>query len=312
VNVSTIDCLYCQNEKHSSSYLVTQNEKAIFVDNNTANSVEILLHALKDQGIEKSDVDYLFVTHIHLDHAGGTSALLKHLPNARVVCHPRAQRHLVDPTKLVQSAKSVYGEEHFHKMYGEIGPIDVEKITIVEDNETLSWGDETIHFLHTRGHAKHHICFYFEKLSSVFTGDSFGLFYPTLQRNHSFVFPSTSPTDFEPDHALITIKRIIDTTATSIYPTHFGKIPDNQKAYAHLKSYLEFASKLLTEQITTNLVGDALYIHYKDHITEYFKKCFADLNISWNTTSIKWMSLDIDLNAQGMAFSTIRLRKPLK
>ena len=113
--VHTIDCEYVKPQL-AAAYLITHNGEAAFVETNTTHAVPHLLRTLDETGTERSAVKYIIVTHVHLDHAGGASALMKELPEATLVAHPRAARHLIDPTKLVGAATHVYGKEVFAKL----------------------------------------------------------------------------------------------------------------------------------------------------------------------------------------------------
>ena len=115
----TIDCDYVLPQV-ACAYLRIQGDEAAFIETNTTHAVPKLLSTLAAEGMKPEQVRYVIITHVHLDHAGGTSALLAACPNATVLAHPRAARHLVDPEKLVASARAVYGEAKFDALYGKI------------------------------------------------------------------------------------------------------------------------------------------------------------------------------------------------
>src|SRR5689334_19071829 len=122
----TIDCQYLYPE-FAAAYLVIEGQEALFIENNTAHATPLLIQALKKEGLELNQVKYLIVTHIHLDHSGGSYSLLNACPNATLLAHPRAAPHLIDPSKLIKSAKKVYGEAAFEELYGEVKPIAAER-----------------------------------------------------------------------------------------------------------------------------------------------------------------------------------------
>ncbi|MEZ4384491.1 MAG: MBL fold metallo-hydrolase, partial [Nannocystaceae bacterium] len=122
-DVRTIDTLYLGNPRFAACFLLTEGERAAFVETNTNFAVPRLLEALRASGRRPEDVDYVIVTHVHLDHAGGASKLMAACPNATLLAHPRAAPHLIDPSKLVASARQVYGAERFAALYGEIEAI---------------------------------------------------------------------------------------------------------------------------------------------------------------------------------------------
>ena len=120
--IHTIDTGYVR-PGFDAAYLVVEAGRGAFIDCGTNHSVPVLLAALAQAGLAPADVDWLVLTHVHLDHAGGASTLMRHLPNARLVAHPRAAPHMVDPARLVAGATAVYGEAEFARHYGELVPV---------------------------------------------------------------------------------------------------------------------------------------------------------------------------------------------
>ena len=106
--IHTIDTGFVR-PNFDAAYLVVQDGHAAFVDCGTNHSVPRMLDALGEAGLSPADVDWLMLTHVHLDHAGGAGELMAHLPNARLVVHPRGARHMIDPTQLWAGASAVYG-----------------------------------------------------------------------------------------------------------------------------------------------------------------------------------------------------------
>ena len=137
-NIEVIDCKYLRPQ-FAASFLIQEGERAVFVENNTAHSVPLLLGRLRVRKLSPNQVDFIIVTHVHLDHAGGSHALMEACPNAILLAHPRAAKHLIDPTRLVESAKRVYGVEHFRELYGEIGAIPKERVREMADGEGIGW-----------------------------------------------------------------------------------------------------------------------------------------------------------------------------
>ncbi|HTP65704.1 MAG TPA: MBL fold metallo-hydrolase, partial [Geobacteraceae bacterium] len=153
--IRTIDCQYVR-PGFAASFLVHEEGEAYFVETNTSHALPYILEALRKERIACSGVKWIAVTHVHLDHAGGVSALLDACPEATVLAHPRAARHLIDPAKLVASAKVVYGEELFARLYGDVLPVPAERVRTVEDGEEIPFSGSKLRCIHTRGHANHH------------------------------------------------------------------------------------------------------------------------------------------------------------
>jgi glyoxylase-like metal-dependent hydrolase (beta-lactamase superfamily II) len=293
-NIVTIDCDY-MFPQYAASYLMIDGDRALFIENNTTHAVPKLMEALESEGLVPAQVEYLIVTHVHLDHAGGTSALLKNCPNATVLAHPKAAKRIIDPSRLIQSARQVYGDKEFDKLYGEILPVPAEKVRAIKDEEVIHFGSRDLRFFYTLGHASHHFCIYDSLSNSVFTGDSFGVMYPALQKeDEMFIIPSTSPVDFDPTEARL---------------THYGELTDIDAAKAQLNAHLDVHERLLHEaQLLKNLTGTALADHCATHLREYFKKYF-ELK-KYKTTDDTWalLKLDIDLNGAGIAHAAEKRR----
>ena len=209
----------------ASSHLIIDGRQAAFVDTGTTLAVPLLLDALRAKNIQPMDVEYLLLTHIHLDHAGGAGALLQYLPNAKCVVHPRGAAHLSDPTKLIVGSKAVYGDEAFARLYGEIVPIAADRIVTVNDGEVLLLGQRALQFIHTAGHALHHYCIVDHAAQIIFAGDTFGISYRALDTQHgAFIFPAATPVHFDPVAAHASIERLLSYRAVAIYITHYSRV----------------------------------------------------------------------------------------
>jgi len=308
--IHTIDTCYLGRPGFAAAYLIVDGDRAAFVDNNTNAAVPMLLAALDAQGLGPDQVEFLIVTHVHLDHAGGTSKLARACPNATVVAHPRAAPHIVDPSKLVASASAVYGEAEFQRLYGTIEAVAADRVRVMEDEETLDFGHRQLRFVHTRGHANHHFCIADSASGAIFTGDAFGLIYPALQREGTFAFPSTSPTDFEPELARQAVRRLVDERPRCLYPTHFGAVTDIETAAGQLLRYLDFAERLRDEAEACDRPDDALNAYCRARLNDYFAG-LLDGHGSLGGDPETWslIELDLDLNAQGVAFAANKRRR---
>jgi glyoxylase-like metal-dependent hydrolase (beta-lactamase superfamily II) len=305
--VHPIDTHYDGVVQGAAAFLLGEGPEAAFVETNTALAWPHLHAALTAQGYAPEDVRWVFVTHAHLDHAGGAWRVLEACPNATLVAHPRAAPHLVDPTKLVRSAKGVYGEERFEALYGELQPIPADRVRTVADGETLSWGARTLTFLHTRGHANHHYVLHDPATRGVFTGDAFGIAYPVLQRpDQPWVFPSTSPTDFDGPAAIASVDRIVATGATTAWLTHWGALTDLPRHADALKGQLAHWTRVVEAADASGLEGDDLAAHMRAAVAAHFDAEIAARGVPADQRAL--LDLDIDLNAQGLTFAVEKAR----
>jgi glyoxylase-like metal-dependent hydrolase (beta-lactamase superfamily II) len=302
----TIDCDYTA-PRFAAAYLRVQDGEAAFIETGTAHAVPRLLAALGAEGMRPEDVRYVIITHVHLDHAGGASALMRACPNATLLAHPRAAKHSVDPSKLVASATRVYGAERFAALYGTIEPIPEERVRSLDDGETVPLGGASLRFHHVRGHANHHFVVHDPEADTVFTGDSFGLVYPALQRARPFALPSTSPTDFDGAAALAALDRIAALGTARLHPTHFGEVTAIPQVAAQLRRWLELSAELVREHAgrpaseSQAAIAEALRAHLP------IEAATSGLTL----TEADWalLALDLDLNAQGLAFAASRAQR---
>jgi glyoxylase-like metal-dependent hydrolase (beta-lactamase superfamily II) len=305
----TLDSGYMGSESFAATYLLREGGRALFVETATARSVPGMLAALTEEGLSPADVEYVIITHVHLDHAGGASALMKACPEATLLAHPRAARHAIDPSKLVASASAVYGAERFTELYGAIEPIPEARVRVMSDGEILRFGTRELTFLHTRGHANHHFVIHDSGSRGVFTGDAFGLVYPALQTGGLLALPSTSPTDFDPAEAKASVARIVETRAERVYLTHFGASTEVQAIAAQLLEQLDLHEALLEEAAATALEGPALVDFCRPRIAGFFAAARARVGLAESDRAERILAMDADLNAQGVAFSAERRRK---
>jgi glyoxylase-like metal-dependent hydrolase (beta-lactamase superfamily II) len=307
MSVFTIDCEYVFPNV-AAAYLIIEGNEAAFVENNTTQAVPILLNELKKHNIKKENVKYIIITHVHLDHAGGTGALLKECPNAQVIAHPRAAPHLVNPKRLIESAKMVYGEETFFKLYGNILQVPEEKIYIPSDGESINWGSRYLKFIYTRGHANHHFVVYDSLTNGVFSGDSFGIGYPITQTGkYPFLFPSTTPTDFDPIEAKVSLQKILTTGADKIYLTHFGVWEYVLEGAKQLLDALDYMEEVLFLAQDPKIKDEDLDEFVKNKVSFFMHREVEKRNLP--NSVFELLNLDIEINSMGISFAARRARK---
>jgi glyoxylase-like metal-dependent hydrolase (beta-lactamase superfamily II) len=221
----------------AAAHLVRQDGRAAFVDVGTAHSVPDLLAALDQLGVTREAVDYVFVTHVHLDHAGGVGQLMRALPNAQAVVHPRGAPHLIAPEKLIASSMAVYGEQRFRALYGDIVPVAAERVRVTADGERLSLAGRPFACVHTPGHALHHHCLVDLDHAGIFTGDTFGLSYRELDTQQgAFIVATTTPTQFDPEQLIASVDRLLAYAPRAMYLMHYSRVTDVPRLGAELKA----------------------------------------------------------------------------
>lgn len=293
-----------EREDFDAAYLIVDTGRAAFIDTGHNAAVPRLLEALDAIGLPREAVDWVIPTHVHLDHAGGAGLLMRHLPGARALIHPRGARHLIDPSALVEGARAVYGVEVVRQTYGTIEPIEAARVVESHDGQRLRLGSRELLLIDTPGHARHHHCIWDERSRGWFTGDTFGISYREFDgADGAWIFPSTTPVQFEPEALRSSVQRMMAMQPQCLYPTHFGRVDgverlaaqflatldrfeaDGLALLAHLPDDAPARLAALKEQVAATLVASALA---------------AGCPVS-PARAHELLALDIELNAQGMA-----------
>jgi glyoxylase-like metal-dependent hydrolase (beta-lactamase superfamily II) len=224
----------------AASHLVVDDGHAAFVDTGAAPAHPRLMQALTELGLAPDQVDYVFLTHVHLDHAGGAGQLMRALPRARAVLHPRGAPHMVDPAKLIAGTVAVYGDTVYRELYGEIVPIAAERVVIANDGDRIVLGSRTFELLDTPGHARHHYCAHDLDHDDIFSGDTFGISYRDFDTAAgAFIFPTTTPVQFDPAALHSSVDRLMARRPRRMVLTHFGPVGDLERLSGDLHADID-------------------------------------------------------------------------
>ena len=280
-------------------HLIAEGDRAALVDTGSNASLPIVLQALKAKGLTPAQVEYVILTHIHLDHAGGAGALMQALPNARLTVHPRGVRHMVDPARLVAGTIAVYGEAQARRMYGDILPIPADRIVETPEGATIRLGERALTFLDTPGHARHHVCIRDDRSGHVFAGDMFGLSYRELDVDgRQFAFPTTTPVQFEPAAMHASIDRLLALQPEAIYVTHFGQVRDVPRLGADLHRLIDAH---VAAALRHRNAGAGRHERIKADLTAILLD--EARRHGWRMALdglLRLMAADVELNAQGL------------
>jgi len=275
----------------AACYLLEHDGIAGFIDTGTSNTVPGLLALLEHKRIDRDQVRWVMPTHVHLDHAGGVGALMQALPEATLLVHPRGARHLVAPEKLQSGAMAVYGESRYMKLFGELVPVPPDRVMEAEDGFILDFNGRELLFLDTPGHARHHYCVYDSTSRGVFTGDTGGVSYPELNTLERFVFPPTTPIQFDPQAWHESVDRLQSFQPERIFVTHFGMHENPQ-------TFLEALHRSIDEYVS-------IARHHADHASD------ADSSARLMQEELMQLSLN-HLRIAGCAMSSEQARPLLK
>jgi glyoxylase-like metal-dependent hydrolase (beta-lactamase superfamily II) len=296
--------------RFDAAYLLVDQGRAAFIDCGLNSSVPRLLSALAEAGLAADAVDWLILTHVHLDHAGGAGELIAHLPNARLLVHPRGARHMIDPTALVAGATAVYGADEVARTYGALRPVDASRVTEAPDGFELKVGNLPLRCLDAPGHARHHIVIHHLQERAFFTGDTFGLSYRELDGPRGpFILPTTTPVQFEPDALKHSIQRMLDSAPERMYLTHFGPVEGVPRLARALFEQIDAMvaighrhAAMRASERHGALVAD-LGALYADRAAEQDVPCSS-------AEVQEVLRMDIELNAQGLGVWLDREARP--
>jgi glyoxylase-like metal-dependent hydrolase (beta-lactamase superfamily II) len=282
-----------------AAYLLVDAGRAAYIDTGTNHAVPRLLGALAALGLPPGAVDWVIPTHVHLDHAGGVGALMRELPQARLVVHPRGERHLIDPQALWQGALAVYGLEEMQRSYGELLPVPAERVSASSDGQRIALGERELVVAHTPGHARHHHCIWDEVSRGWFTGDTFGLSYREFDTAAgAWIMPTTTPVQFEPEALHASIRRLLEREPQSVYLTHYGRVGDVQRLGRQL---IELLDAMVALGRAARDHGDR-HAALKRGLLELLQGSLRAPGCTLPSERIEQLlAMDLELNAQGMA-----------
>lgn len=300
--IFAVDSVY-DRRLQTAIHLIVERGRVAVVDTGTSHAVPRVLAALEAEGLGPEAVDYVILTHVHLDHAGGAGALMARFPNAKLTVHPRGARHMIDPSRLLAATVAIYGEEETRRVYGDIVPVPKERVLETGEGARLSLAGRELDFMDVPGHARHHVAIRDTRTGGIFAGDTFGISYRELDiGDRQFGIPTTSPSQFDPVALHQSIDRMLDTGAPAMYLTHFGRLTDPVRiardlhrlidAHAALGERVRQSGELRGERRNSLLREGVTAILLGEKEVQGWRLSEGDL--------LKLFALDIELNAQGL------------
>jgi glyoxylase-like metal-dependent hydrolase (beta-lactamase superfamily II) len=289
-----------ERPRMAACYLLESDSALAVIEAGHNAAAERILNFIRRRGRRPEDVSHVVVTHVHLDHAGGAGLLMKQLPNATLVAHPRGARHVIDPSRLEASARAVYGDEKFDATYGSLVPVSETRVVTMGDGDSLSVGNRKLLFMDSPGHARHHFTVWDERTRGWFTGDTFGISYRELDTERGpFVFPTTTPVQFDPPALIDSIDRMMERDPEYMYLTHFGRVGDTHRLAADMRicveRFVEFAHQFESDEQRTRRIEAAMMDWFIERAREHgARQEDADLKAVFIN--------DVVLNTQGIEF----------
>lgn len=230
-SITTLDLNWTGRPQSIAAALLTSEGFAALVDPGPGSTLTTLREKLAAHRLRFADLRAILLTHIHLDHAGATGALVRENPGLRVYVHRRGAPHLIDPTKLLASAERLYGAD-MQGLFGEFLQVPEGNLEILEGGEGLSLGSREIQVVYTPGHASHHVTYYDLTDRVAFVGDTVGI----CIEGHRYILPATPPPDISLELWAASLEAIGQLRPRRLFLTHFGF---SDEADRHLETYQE-------------------------------------------------------------------------
>jgi glyoxylase-like metal-dependent hydrolase (beta-lactamase superfamily II) len=265
------------------------------VDPGPSTTLDHLREALRGKGIELRDVRQLLLTHIHLDHAGATGSLLRENPAIDVLVHERGAPHLVEPSKLLASAKRLYGDD-MHRLWGDVLPVPSGRVTALKGGERIDAGGRELLVEYTPGHASHHVSYFDPSSRIAFVGDTAGI----RRGAGKYVMPPTPPPDIDLEAWQASEDRILGWDPDTLFLTHFGPVHGARLHFQQLMDRLSAWSVVVRRLLDDPTLTDAdRQAHFVDEVLLEIRRVVGDeeaaqynragrLDYSWQGLARYW------------------------
>jgi glyoxylase-like metal-dependent hydrolase (beta-lactamase superfamily II) len=259
----------------TSAYLI-RGDRPCLIETGTATSAPVVRDALQSLGVGPTDLATIVVTHIHLDHAGGVGTLAAMFPAAEIVVHERGARHLVDPERLMTSARRVFGRV-LDDVFGVLLPTDSARVRALGDVGAVDLGGgRTLAAFHAPGHAQHHVGLVDSTSGDLYVGDAAGVYIPET----GDMRPSTPPPDFDLDLALASIGRFRDVAPSRLLFSHFGPVEDVDGSLARAEEELRLWVELVRGTRTSALDLDHAVQRVTEKTAERYSAYLGDPDVA--------------------------------
>ena len=231
---------------------VLKGTQTLLVETGPSSSVSNLLSGLKELNVKPEDVAYVAISHVHIDHGGGVGALLKFLPNAKVIVHPKGASHLANPDKLWLQAREVLGS--VAEIYGKPEPVPEDRLIVAAEGMTFDVGGNVkLKAIETLGHASHHLSYYESLNEGIFPGDAAGIHLSEFD----VVIP-TAPPPFRLDIALASLEKLTRLKPKALYYSHFGKAFNAEQRLQNYAQQIKLWANIAKEGIENRQSPEAI------------------------------------------------------
>ena len=276
--------LHFKNLDHAiASYLLPTIDGPILIETGPYSTYPKLKKGVEDLGYKMEEIKHVFLTHIHLDHAGAAWALAE--TGAKIYLHPFGAKNMEDPSRLMESATRIYGDQ-MDTLWGQMKPIPPDQLLQVEDGQTFQIGDVQIKSLHTPGHAKHHIAWKVEDV--IFTGDVAG-----VKIDNGPVVPPCPPPDINLEDWKASIDILRQSKPSALYLTHYNKITAIDQHLSDLENILDNWAAWIQKQMQANLTNEEMVPLFMEYTANQLRESGLDESTIelYEAANPSWMSV---------------------
>jgi len=271
-DISYVDLNFCDTPKAIATGVYGGDAGVVLVDPGPGSCIDRLAGMLKAQGIRVSDIQTVLLTHIHLDHAGATGLLVRDNPKIRVFVHEKGAPHVVDPSKLVNSANQLWGVEGVARLWGQVIPVPQENLHVLGEHDRITAGGHLFDVRYTPGHASHHVSYLDEGTGIVWAGDTAGLRFTS----QLFTLPPTPPPDIDLEAWRESIAKLRAWGPETVFITHFGPYGSVAEHLDHLESSLADVAAMAKRAIDSDASDEAKYEQFKSEVLAYVRRAVPE------------------------------------
>ena len=266
-DISYIDLNFCDTPKSIATGVYVGDGGAVLIDPGPGSCIDTLRASLAAQGIGVDDIDSILITHIHLDHAGATGLLVRDNPRIRVFVHEKGAPHVVDPSKLINSANQLWGVEGVARLWGQVIPVSESNLQVLGERARITAGGRTFDVRYTPGHASHHVSYFDDRSGLVWAGDTAGLRFTSKV----FTLPPTPPPDIDLEAWRDSLAKIRDWKPETVFITHFGPYAGAAAHLDHIETSLRDVAEMARRAIQTDASDEAKYERFKEDVFAYVR-----------------------------------------
>jgi glyoxylase-like metal-dependent hydrolase (beta-lactamase superfamily II) len=263
-DISYVDLNFCDTPKAIATG-VYGSDAVVLIDPGPGSCIDTLRSLLKAQGIRVSDIESLLITHIHLDHAGATGLLVEENPKIKVFVHEKGAPHLIDPSKLINSANQLWGVEGVARLWGKVIPVPQANLHVLGERDRILAGGRLFDVRYTPGHASHHVSYFDEGSGIVWAGDTAGLRFTSKV----FTLPPTPPPDIDLEAWRESVAKIRAWKPETVFITHFGPYSGVAEHLDHFETSLHDVAEIAKRAIDSDISDEAKYARFKADVEAY-------------------------------------------